>query len=62
MNEDIHISVLRIVMKHIQWMREEGETDLRSLRGYIECLREDLLTRDIAEVIAEYSAEPVSDE
>ncbi len=29
---------------------------------FVECLRDDLLTRDIAEVIAEYSAEPVSDE
>lgn len=33
---------LEKVRAHVQWCREEGETDLRGILFMIKCLREDL--------------------
>lgn len=48
--------VLGLVLKRIQWAREEGETDLRSLRFYVECLSKEAETLTSDEMLAKSAA------
>lgn len=54
--------VLGLVLKRIQWAREEGETDLRSLRFYVECLSKEAETLTPDEMVAKAISEDNEDE
>ncbi len=54
--------VLGLVLKRIQWAREEGEIDLRSLRFYVECLSKEAETLTPDEMVAKAISEDDEDE
>lgn len=42
MNELTNIDVLNIIRKRAQWMREEGESDMRSIIYLVDGLKNDI--------------------
>jgi len=49
--------ILSLVLARLRWMREEGETDLRSAIWYVSSLHKACETKSADEIVAESEAD-----
>lgn len=57
MNE-LTIDVLNIIRNRAQWMREEGESDMRSIIYLVDGLKADIVNgKSIEEILSEFEEE-----